>query len=148
MAQVRAVIGGPIVTEATIGVAFDKALTLLPGPGAADRPEARNNLGLREQASVTLTGVMESTVVAPYRVEFMPTPTLTASQPNAEDFSRDFRTVLSTIPAGTTLYNIVLFPDQNAPNGTVAGRIVTTTPLVASQYGDERLYFRHASKRF
>ncbi|OWA51457.1 hypothetical protein BV898_15938 [Hypsibius exemplaris] len=136
-----------IVNEETIGKAFADCIKLLPG-GLLDRPEVRSNVGLFEQASITPTGyVLSKDVRTPYKVEFMPSPALAATQIDNGDRSRDHRTVLSTIPQGTELYTVVLSRSPGSP-GVTLGRVYTTSPFVSSQYGDERLHFQHASKRW
>ncbi|OWA51459.1 hypothetical protein BV898_15940 [Hypsibius exemplaris] len=136
----------PPTSQNIVADAFDAAIASLPG-GVNDRPELRSLLGLWEQASISTNGQPEQNVVAPYQIQFVPTPQITASQADNGDHSQDFRTKLSAIPERTVLYTVVAYK-KGSTNGLTIGRVVQTSPFIASKYGDEELYFQHASKRW
>lgn len=84
----------------------------------------------------------------PHEVAFMPEPRVAqvVHQLLADNPTMDLRQALNAIPVGTVLYR--MRARQNGPNGvcnefTEIGRIVLTTPLVASSYEDRTLFFRH-----
>jgi hypothetical protein len=123
---------------------FAATLAILPG-GPKDHPEKENILGLYEQASVLSNGQVEEKVVAPWKINLVPSPKLSASQ--GGNRTDDFRTVLAEVPEGTVLYDVVAYRRATSP-GVAIGRLISRSAFVASQYGDEKLYFQHAVKRW
>ncbi len=67
---------------------------------------------------------------------------------------KDYREALATLPVGMTLWDItakrnspaVLGADEGK-NGIHIGQMVTTSEFVASEYGDNRLFFQHMQHR-
>ena len=111
---------------------------------ALDKPENEVTLGLMEQAMVNCRG--EATVgkpSVPYQLIFTPNPA-NAWSPDSKE---DLRVHLHRIPPGTLLYNVSA---RRIPNGPVdhLGELITRSGFVASQYGDEMLFFQHARKRW
>jgi hypothetical protein len=129
-------------SEMILGKAFALTLWLLPG-GNEDRPESNLNLPLYEQAAVDCHGEIPTSVYAPYVIKFLPNPSL-AWSPNTNN---DFRVNLKGVPTGSLLYTVSVGRDLLS-NEQVIGELVTTSPLVASKYGDENLFFQHAHKRW
>ncbi|OWA54101.1 hypothetical protein BV898_18518 [Hypsibius exemplaris] len=123
--------------------AFDGAIWLLPG-NTQDRPESNHNLPLYEQASVTSDGQRVQNVRAPYQVNFIPNPAAGWDPAN----SRDLRVNLNAIPQGTVLYTVTAKRMSTTSEEQVIGQLVTTSPFVASEYEDGKLFFQHAAKRW
>ena len=124
---------------------FQAALYLLSA-NWMNRPENPNNMPLYEHASVRVDGsaVNKGKVVAPWKIDFVPNKVL-SWDPSTE---KDFRWHLANdVPTGSVLYDVVLYRTRESA-GQHVGRLITDSPFVASMYGDERLYMRHASNRW
>ena len=78
---------------------------------------------------------------APHQIFFIPT-TEVKSVPRASSSTVDFRHDLAKIPSGTKIYEIVATESATAPFVRV-GQVVTRSEVVASKYGDEKLFFKH-----
>ncbi|MBF2002728.1 MAG: hypothetical protein IGS38_18635 [Synechococcales cyanobacterium M58_A2018_015] len=105
-------------------------------------------LDLQNLSQFQQTGEVEAHPHHPLQLFLVPTPEVQfpASPPH------DFRTDLATIPAGTTLFVVygVDFQEHSSEqfanlrqSAQQIGTIETTSPFVASSYGDSRLFFRH-----
>ncbi|OQV18156.1 hypothetical protein BV898_07745 [Hypsibius exemplaris] len=133
--------GGPVTPTAK---SFACSLLLLPG-GVNDRPESPGNMPLYEQAEVTAPGGKEvEKVVAPFEITFLPNPAMAWNGSETQDY----RLKLALIPAESVLYTVLARRTPNATEHELIGQLVTRSRFVASQYGDEKLAFRHASKRW
>lgn len=84
----------------------------------------------------------------PNEISFVPEPRVARviHQLLADNPSMDIRQAFRAIPVGTVLYRVKA--RRNGPGGvcndfTELGRVVLTSPLVASPYEDGTLYFRH-----
>jgi len=129
-----------------LGKFFNQTLELLPP--APDRPENNKVLGMTEFASIYPNRgepVPIGDVVAPYKVEWVPNPLLTAKSENRT--GTDFRLQLLDIPENTVLYDLVAHRLWDS-DGVFIGRVVSRSAFIASQYGDEVLFFQHANKRW
>ena len=119
-------------------LAFAHALTHLAGA-----PENERTLPLDEAAAVTSSGREMSDFNAPFEVEFWPTSEARKHFYRGLDPEdrRNYRVALATIPAGTSLYEVRARTrdDRIYP----LARLVTQSPFLASQYGDESLFFQH-----
>lgn len=99
------------------------------------------------------TAVPDDDVKAPLALQLRPTAAITAWWASQSDAAAvDFRTVLGRIPAGTALYDVLEESPAAPPPGEVGrgpatpvkvGQLVLTTSLVASPFGDRRLFFAH-----
>ena len=129
-----------------IGTAAMQGTNMLPG-GPTDRPESFLNIGLFEQAGVDSSGVPTADlIVAPLRAVITPNPDLTKA--GVANSKNDFRAdIINIVPAGTLLYTLSGQLTLNSPMEKI-GEIWTQSAFVASQYGDETLFFRHASHRW
>ena len=58
-----------------------------------------------------------------------------------ENSQNDFRKDLSQIPPKTNLYKVIGISKQGAR--IVIGHIETSSSIIASRYGDYRLFFQH-----
>lgn len=87
-------------------------------------------------AAVTPDGAPVSSPCAPRRIHFRP-----AEVHFPADAQEDFRALLATIPVGSVIYEVW----AETPSGEVRiGRVRTTSPFVASAWGDQVLHFHHA----
>ncbi len=128
--QFRTRIGPPSAPGLKLlALAFSQAVKGLPTPPAQPSPEGRT-IPIDELASVTANGLGVAEPRVPALLTFI--PAIRLPQPEG-----DFRVQLEGVPAGTVLFHVV------ADESQVVGRIVTRAPLVASEYGDSQLYFRH-----
>ena len=57
-----------------------------------------------------------------------------------KDFLQQF---IDKIPDGTPIYSFVAYEDPEDIEGTELGKVVNVGKCYASQYGDEKLFFRH-----
>ncbi|GAU95212.1 hypothetical protein RvY_06868 [Ramazzottius varieornatus] len=101
---------------------------------------------LYEHASIRADGspVEKGKVVAPWKIDFVPNKSLSWDSATNEDFCCHF---VHDVPSGSVLYDVVLFRTQDSV-GQHVGRLISTSPFVASLYGDERLYLRHVNDRW
>ncbi|OQV18155.1 hypothetical protein BV898_07744 [Hypsibius exemplaris] len=136
-------LGGPKTPN---GKGFRGSLLLLPGK-PNDQPESIANMGLYEHASVTAPAgtPVNGQVVAPFQITFRPNPDITW---NGSDTTIDYRQRLSLIPPNTVLYTVTVTRRPNSTEHDFIGQLITRSHFVASKYGDEKLAFRHASKRW
>lgn len=96
-----------------------------------------NHLSLEHMASTTLGGTWNRYPSAPSALEFLPIYKTYGSQGPG-----DFRELLGQIPVETPLFEIYGgFGDDFSP----IGYVFLESPFIASQYGDEELFFRHHS---
>lgn len=79
--------------------------------------------------------------VAPEQLQFVPAASVKAV-PRRNSPDVDFRVDLAAIPEGTTLYEV--FAVRTIGERPVRiGAIVTRSPVTASRFGDEALFFKH-----
>ena len=83
-------------------------------------------------------GTEESEVHCPYGVSFAP-----AEAQTSRDKTPDFRLKLRQIEAGTRLFRVMAFDANEAKAQKHIGDMISTTPFVASSYGDQKLFFQH-----
>ena len=99
-----------------------------------------NRLPVRALAGVDRSGASEAMPDAPAQLWFVPTPEV-ANRAD-KDTDEDFRTKLARIPAGTTLYTVFGAATEDGKRFRI-GTLVLRSPIVASRWADERLFFRH-----
>lgn len=92
-------------------------------------------------ASITQEGVAEDPVF-PWKLRFEPT--------GEWEFPKDtydvpFEQYLTTIPAGSTLFNIYGWdqPEELGGAETLIAHMVTDSLMVTTYWGDENMFFRH-----
>ena len=90
-------------------------------------------------AEVDVKGIRIEHPIAPKVVVFSPLEAPNAIFRNNED--QDFRDVLAKIPVGTPIYEVYGLDSSN--KRVLIGTLETASPFVASQFGDQRLFFRH-----
>jgi hypothetical protein len=118
--------------------AFRHALTTF-----ADAPDSELRLPLAEAASMRRDGSREKYPVIPEVLCFEPTEAMRAWHvAHAED---DFREELLRLPAGTELYTIRAQRPHSAWE-TIGSLRLRSAP-VASQFGDQELFFQHQRNR-
>lgn len=96
---------------------------------------------LDDFAQIDVRGLNVNQPKSPRQVFFIPNEGL-----NFSSEEHDFREDVLKIPAGTKLYSVYLL---SAGNNTkeYAGDIVTTSEFVASEFGDDGLFFKHQFKK-
>lgn len=86
-------------------------------------------------AAVKPDGSVVESPVAPHRIHFRP-----AGVHFPANSTKDFRELLATIPVGTVIYAV----HAETPQGEVhIGDVRLLSPLVASEWGDRVLHFKH-----
>ena len=109
--------------------------------GPLDRPEDAFNMPLYEAAAVGSDGNDVTPVVAPYLVTFTPNTALGW----AANDSVDFRVHFASIPENTVLYTVSVKRSLDEDDITI-GQIVSRSPILATPYGDETIFFNHMKK--
>lgn len=98
-------------------------------------------------AGVEVDGSKVTSPRAPYQLLFNPRPAASVHFKGAtkED---DFRAKLAVLPVGEVLYDVyALEKGETLEQGRLLGQLVLNSKIVASRYGDEKLYFQHNVKR-
>lgn len=90
-------------------------------------------------AEVDATGKRIEKPISPKVVVFLPLEAPNAIFRNNE--GQDFRDVLAKIPVGTQIYEVYGLDSSN--KRILIGTVETVSLFVASQFGDQRLFFRH-----
>ncbi|OQV17763.1 putative Inhibitor of Bruton tyrosine kinase [Hypsibius exemplaris] len=123
---------------------FRKAIKNMPGE-EKDKPDSELILGLSEQAVVNCHGeaIVGDQISVPFQIIFTPNP----ANGWAADSREDLRIHLARIPQGSLLYNVYARRIPGGPTDHI-GELVSRSAFVASQYGDEKLFFQHARKRW
>ena len=100
-------------------------------------------VGLSEMATYMQDGTPEIPVF-PWSLRFVPVSGYTFPS-TVEDGYTDFRTDLSQIHAGTTLYDVFAtdVPVELGGAEVKIAQIVTDSDMTTSNWGDDHLYFRH-----
>jgi hypothetical protein len=100
-----------------------------------------NLLPLDHIVSIRSDGSRESAPVIPGRLLFLPTPD--SQMGGSIVKGQDYRDRLKkNIPQGTILFNVLAGKDcYEKPK--IVGHLETTSDFVASQYGDDHLFFHH-----
>ncbi len=120
-----------------IGAAlFRKALRRVP-----NAPENERTIPLTEMASVENDATKAAPIRAPYRLIFAPTSSVRNEFASA-GLDSDFRVGVQAIRENSVLYTILAVEAPGA-EAVQVGQLITESEFVASQYGDEKLYFRH-----
>ena len=114
--------------------------------GAQDPNPGR--LTLEHLAGILPDGSRIVSPVTPYRLIFKPTASARALMQDA-GAADDFRVRLAGLPVGQAVYDIHALAGEDDPdeNATPLGQLVLAAPLIASQYGDEKLHFQHNMAR-
>lgn len=86
--------------------------------------------------------VPEAARHAPSHLVFRPNAALTRWWDDPRNAGFDYRDLLRAVPAGSVIYDVYARETPDAPEQHL-GVLRTTSPLVASKWGDFRLFFRH-----
>ncbi|XP_055327354.1 uncharacterized protein LOC129580719 [Paramacrobiotus metropolitanus] len=124
-----------------LGKSFHQAISTLPG-GACGRPLDENKLPLMQHAMVEPNGQNASNAKAPLILTFAPNQAIALSPTD----STDFRESLAKIPVNTMLYQIYAKTAQNGRDEMI-GQLILNSQFVASDWGDNKLFFQHSGKR-
>lgn len=102
-----------------------------------------NNLDLDGFARYDQAGTLYTTTKfkAPAQIHFIPTAEV-AKVIRVNSPASDFRREIARVPVGTTMWDVVAADSASAPFVRV-GKIVLRSEVVASAYGDEKLFFKH-----
>lgn len=110
--------------------------------GAKD--PAANTLSVEHLAKIHVNGKRADAVKAPFKLTFRPTAEVNSLMKDAT-VDDDFRTSLGKVPAGATLYDVYASEENN--EGTLIGKLVLKSEVIASKFGDENLWFQHNKLR-
>ena len=113
--------------------------------GAADPNPGR--LTLEHLAGISADGKIVKRPHTPYQLILQPTAQTQALMQDATA-GDDFRTELGKLPSGEVLYDLYVIPEDESPSAAKRlGALRLMSPILASRYGDERLYFQHNMAR-
>lgn len=105
------------------------------------------HLTVEHLAAIETDGTKVAAPRAPYQVLFKPRPAASARFKGAT-MKDDFRIKLADFPVGEVLYDVyALDKGETAEQGKLLGQLVLNSKIVASRYGDEKLYFQHNMER-
>lgn len=99
-------------------------------------------LNLAHWARINSDGSEVKNPVAPHSIVLVPTAMAQESYSCCSSFPKDFRGRLANVDAGTIIYTIYTKATKVGPL-VLWGNIITDSEFVASQYGDQSLFFRH-----
>ena len=106
-----------------------------------------SHLTVEHLAKVNVDSSSVSAPHAPFKLVLKPTAAASAFMLGAT-VDDDFRTKLADYPVGQAMYDVyALDVGDTADKAKLLGQLVTTSKIVASQYGDEKLYFQHNMQR-
>merc|ERR1711936_503544 len=97
--------------------------------------------GLSDWASYGEDGVMASSLSFPFMVRFQPTREISFP----DEYVNDFLVDLTSVPAGSTLYQVWALdvPQELGGTETHIADLVLTSDMTTTTWGDKNLYFRH-----
>eukprot|EP01064_Diplonema_japonicum_P009266 TRINITY_DN16730_c3_g1_i1.p1 TRINITY_DN16730_c3_g1~~TRINITY_DN16730_c3_g1_i1.p1 ORF type:complete len:342 (+),score=60.32 TRINITY_DN16730_c3_g1_i1:64-1089(+) len=104
-------------------------------------------VGLNDFGDANQDGTMvpKDERVFPFQLRFVPNPSLAESTAKRNLPSEtSIKDIFDPIPSGTVLYTVLACAEPGAPAKKI-GVVRTTSPLIASLYGDKTLFFRHIS---
>jgi len=127
-----------------IAAAQDPALVLLGDKFATATPYIQY-VGLSNWGEIGQDGQREDSAKFPFMLRFEPTGELTFD----EAYHGDFQDDLASIPEGSVLYKVYGLDQPKALGGveTLIGDLVTTSPCLPSNWGDNHLFYRHQDMR-
>ena len=104
------------------------------------------HLTVEHLAKIQIDGTAVMTPKSPFRLIFKPTIAASALMKDAT-VDTDFRTNLSRYPVGQVMYDVYALDEgesfDDLPASKRVGQLISTTNIVASSYGDEKLNFQH-----
>lgn len=100
-------------------------------------------VGLSDFAGHTEAGSEVSNAVFPWSLRFHPTGQFGGSA--TYDKSVDWKTQLTDVPAGSTIYQVYGWdkPQEMGGKEYLIGNLVTKSEVTTTKWGDEELFFRH-----
>lgn len=121
-----------------LAAAFERSLVDI---GALDTNPGR--LTLEHLTSVEADGSRVARPRTPDQLLFVPTVRARALMPDA-GADDDFRVRLAGLRVGDAVYDVLAVAQgESADAARPIGQLILTSTVVASRYGDERLFFRH-----
>ncbi len=113
--------------------------------GAKDPNPGR--LTVEHLAEIKTDGFVVVEPTAPYQLLFKSRPEA-SDRFKAATIKDDFRITLANLPVGLVLYDVyALDQGEQAVQGKLLGQLVLSSRILASRYGDEKLYFQHNMER-
>jgi hypothetical protein len=104
------------------------------------------HLTVEHLAEIQVDGTAVVTPRSPYRLIFKPTKAASDLMKDAT-VDTDFRKNLARYPVGQVMYDVYALNEgesaDDLPASKIVGQLIPTTKIVASSYGDEKLYFQH-----
>ena len=105
------------------------------------------HLTVEHLADINADGSKVAAPRAPYQLLFKPRPAA-AARFNGVTMQDDFRIRLTDFPVGEVLYDVyALDKGETVEQAKLLGQLVLNSKIVASRYGDEKLYFQHNMQR-
>jgi len=112
--------------------------------GAKD--PAPTHLTVEHLAKINVDGTAVVAPKSPFRLVFKPTLAAGALMKDAT-VDTDFRTNLARYPVGHVMYEVYALEEgessDHLPASKLVGQLISSTNIVASSYGDEKLNFQH-----
>jgi hypothetical protein len=121
-----------------IDKSFETAVRLMNHYLADAGPVSAAELPLLQACQMETNGAGVRNVECPEQIIFTPAPEF-----RGLGLNDDFRKDLASIPSGAVLYKVSVKKTRDAAE-EVVGELITQSPLVASSYGDAKLFFQHA----
>ena len=97
------------------------------------------HLSLEHFSKIENNGTTIEAPLTPYQIIFVPT---TEVQINSKT-RKDFRNELKQLSEGAHLYRIEALENNESSERLHIGDLYLKSPFVASEYGDEKLFFQH-----
>jgi hypothetical protein len=123
-------------TMRTILDVFTKAARTFTSDGSAMK------VSVDAFAKINADGSLAANPHAPEQIYFYPTTEVTHDSKD----NRDFRIKLSELPVGTKLFDVFVNNPADKNNPLLIGKITLESKFIASQYGDEIIFFQHLVK--
>lgn len=99
-----------------------------------------NSVGINKMASIHTNGTKVNNPQYPFRLDFNATKAV--SSMFSDDFTEDYKKIISRIPIGTVLYDVIARENPGCP-GKKIGQIVSDSEFTTSLFGDLHLFFKH-----
>ena len=99
-------------------------------------------VGLSNVCSHDQNGIEANKNIFPFKVTFNPTGEVKFSKEQPES-QKAFMAQFTGIPSGTRLYSIKAFLSPGDDTGIDLGDVITSDKCVTSNYGDNKLAFKH-----
>lgn len=111
------------------------------GPKFCQAQRCINKVGLSDVCTYDQDGEKVNNVIFPFLAAFVPTGDIRFR----EDYSElpEFLKQFTDLPNGTILYRLKGHQNPNDKLGVNLGEVVTTDKCISSDFGDNKIFFRH-----